>query len=733
MKTPCFRLTLRLAKYPATEGTTVYRWSSRPYADASAWSDGRILNMGEITRSCTDQDGNYEISRVSVELSDDDGLFRGLLDATATKYWIGREAYIELLSEAGRSAGSTWRPLFRGVISSLQVRPKHRASLEISDLVGNRFSAFDLERTIGVEIGDEHTNLPDDSRGHIYPIIVGEHSDIGALDVNGESAAKGLLPVIDTGDYRIDGSDEPIGSIGPPETVTAVLTGPGSGTVTRHYAVVAGNASGLSRLSTVVSVAGCPSQFDATTYVAINWSAVDGATYYLICGRSHNPPTTWLDGSDAPGTSYNDDDDLDVEKQLPDVRVGTAVPDGVWGRLLVSIGATDIHKVYASDLADGDTPKRVALGDELDGVEYLTPDSADWPHANPYIELTHPTTGEVIRQTVIYVRGPRLTAHRAGSVTIAVNGCGMEATGDGTGNLVDEAFKQGQLFINEHILKNAGTGYRSGVYGPLEAFANGDKQLWTSKWAAAQTVTVTRIGGTGYKGAWAIYEPMTVREWVRRFCVTFDCRLSVNSFGQLYPVLIDDTATATTGRLYREFVEGVEVVDQQLAYDEIENRIAYVYDWDSDAAAYRAKDLTIEDAESIAAHVPGGVIGTPNVRGVLQKDTHELFCTRDADTAFDAMARRLTRNTYVPRYVTIEQDLMGVEDDLGDQIRITHREGIGSGGDVATPFVVLRHTVIPDGQIGTRLVCIDMDRLLNFDMNMTLTGPEMTGSGFTMR
>jgi len=41
--------------------------------------------------------------------------------------------------------------------------------------------------------------------------------------------------------------------------------------------------------------------------------------------------------------------------------------------------------------------------------------------------------------------------------------------------------------------------------------------------------------------------------------------------------------------------------------------------------------------------------------------------------------------------------------------------------------------VIPDGQIGTRLVCIDMDRLLNFDMNMTLTGPEMTGSGFTMR
>lgn len=705
--TPCVRVTLALAKYPATEGTTTYRWSSRPLADTGAFAEGRIIRLGDITRSCADQDGNYEIARVQIELSDDDGLFRSMVADANAQYSYGREVAIELLSEAGRAAGTAWSTRFRGVVTdiSLSGGQGRTATIQVSDLVGSKFSSFDLEREIGVPIGDEHTNLPDESLGRIYPIIVGEHSDLDAVDVNGESAEKGLLPVIDTGDYHIDGSSDPVVSLSAPANLTLEIVGtPGSRRVV--YAVSTGNGVGESRKSADVAILNAPDTLDLSNYVKITYDAVVGATFYRIWGRDST--NTWLDGMNnggtyvSPETEYHDNGD-DIPKSGPDLSTGTAVEDGVWGRLLVSIGYTDVHDVFWSDLNEGGTPKRVKAQAHLDGVEFMTSSSADWPHADPYIEVGG------IRQTVIYVRGPRLKAHRDGSVTIAVTGCGMEDVGDGTGVLVGQAFRAGQLFLNEHILKDGGTGYRTGDYGPLEAFANGDAQVATARWEAAQTKTAGWIGGTGYKGAWAIYEPLTVREWVRRFCLTFDCRLAVSHHGQIYPVLVDPTASASTGQRFREFVEGVELVDQRFAIDEVENRIVYSFDYDNDAQAYRATEQTLEDDESIAAHVPGGVSGGANPRGVFQRSAYELWATRDADTAADAMGRRLARNRRAPRYVTCGQDLLGAANELGDQIRFTHQHGIGPTGDVDTPLCVLSHT-LTFAPFGTVLVGFDLAR-----------------------
>lgn len=156
MKTPCIRVSLVLAKYPATEGTTTYYWSSRPLADAGAWSDGRVVGIGEISRSCTDQDGNYQVSSVSIALSDDDALFRTLLDDANAQFLIGREVTIELLSEAGRAAAAAWRPLFRGVCTEAQLGRERTATIVATDILGSKFSSFDLEREIGLVLGTEH-------------------------------------------------------------------------------------------------------------------------------------------------------------------------------------------------------------------------------------------------------------------------------------------------------------------------------------------------------------------------------------------------------------------------------------------------------------------------------------------------------------------------------------------------------------------------------------------------
>lgn len=677
--------------YPAST-TITYRWAPRPFADAGSWKEARVASIGPIERSLSDDDGHYEIARTRIVLDDHDGLIRGLLGTDATSVLTGRIATVKLLSEAGRRAGTTPRMLFRGAISEVQLRKGRQIELTITDLVGSSFSNFDLEKTIGVPIGSEHTNLPEDSRGLIYPVIYGEHSDNGAVDENGDSAEKGLLPVIDTGDYHPFGEDIPNSYVTPPRNVTATLVGAGSGSRTYYYGITAVTSFGETTLSNVASVSGCPDSLDVDTYVLVEWDApATGASYviaYKVFGRSTNPPKKRLDTMNnggtfvSPETEYRDGrqgsrTDFDTEKSPGPPKTNTAVLEGenmAWGRLVVSGGSVNVTQVFASDLADGEEPKRIEI--DVDGPDVVTSNSAAWPHSDPFIEVGG------IRQTVIYMRGPRLTAHREGSVTVAVNACGYEDVGDGSGDMISQAFYQWQHLVNEHILKDEGTGYRTGDWGPLETYANGDAQIWTSKVEAAQDLSVERIGGTGYLGAIAIHEPTTVRELMRRFCLTFDAFLGVNHFGQVFPCLIDERANPATGRLYRDRIDLIELSDQRFDHDAVESEITYDYDWDADAQAFRVTDQRVEDVDAASA-----------LKGARFGDTQELYFTRDSATARDSRLRRLFRHKKAPRYVSVTTNLLGLEEELADPMRLTHYDGLGTDGDVNLPGFIRSHRV----------------------------------------
>lgn len=724
---PSVRFTLRLEKVPAALGTTVYRWSQRPFADAGAWSEGRLITWGAIERAASTPDGDYDIPNVDVEIDDSDGLIRGLLADPTTRYVTSREAAIELLSETGRAAGTAWRTLSRGRVTDIQALPGRKAKIRFADCVGSHFSGFDLEQKLGVPITRrEHPNADDKVVNRIYPIVIGEHSDVGAVDENGNAADKGLLPVIDVGNYLIDddGGDThdavPFSYLSAPQNLTAVVTGtPGTTTIT--YGVSAVSPYGETTIASV-AVTTANATLSGSDYVAIAWTDQDGAVEYRVYKNGKllarlNNGETFVD----PETTYNDNGS-DAVGAIEPPQTNTAQVDQVldsgatafgWGRLILKIGAAaEVHHLYASDLAEGTAPKRARVDESLYGSEFLVYGRSSWPHADPFIEING------IRMGVAYARGPRLEHHRKGTVTITWNGCGDDDVGDGSGEVIDEAFPALQHVLNEYVLKNDGAGYRTGVFGPLETYSNSVAKLKTTSYASAQALTVTWIGGRGYLAAFAITEPISLRDFLRKFCVTFACHLTSNHHGQVYPFLVDDTAVVTTGRLYRDRIEIVKMVSQDIDHDAVETKVIYHFDWDTEAGKFRVTDQVIEDEAASDAYF------APRQRAVRQ-----CYYTRDAATALDSNSRHLTRFKVAPRYLGFQTDFTGLEDENGSQVRVTHYDGAGGvNGDDKTPFLVMKHRVSPQRPEHVVLTCLDLGRILSTGLPLLQDEGTMSGN-----
>jgi hypothetical protein len=68
---------------------------------------------------------------------------------------------------------------------------------------------------------------------------------------------------------------------------------------------------------------------------------------------------------------------------------------------------------------------------------------------------------------------------------------------------------------------------------------------------------------------------------------------------------------------------------------------------------------------------------------------------RNAPIAFDIARRFLTRAKDVPRRVTWDQGMSGLNFELGDIVLVTHLDGIGLNGYEATPIRVTRQDYNP--------------------------------------
>lgn len=700
-----------LAKFPAANGTTIYRWSKRPMADDGSFKEGRLISFSPIRRAATTIDGDYNIGGFSIVVDDGDGLIRALVEqGTDTEYFLNREGGGYLLSPAGRAAGSTPRTLSRGWCSGVQTLKGRQARLDFSDIVGSQFSGFNLDKEIPTILLEDIADtgyLPDALKAQVLPIYTGEPSDYGAVDVNGDPAARGLVPafavaVIDITDP--DNGTPPTPTVATPPVITAHSVTGATGQEKRYYGATLITPYGESAMSNIVECDGA-SVRNVSNYNEISGTFDDGGGLNKV--RIWYGPSPmmvgWLDEANYNGAGvfgYFDGaaawptatrDENDVIKYMSPPSTGANTNANDWTILAVCLGKDyDLLNYYGSNLANGVAPARVELDSSLHGVEIVGPADPEWPWADPFIVRNG------ITFTGFLARGNLLKQHLDGTVTFAVNLCGPH---DSTSPslLINQAFRQLAWLLNEHVAKNQGTGYRTGDYWPLEAYANGDTLLNITKFEDAQDTSKMYLGDSlGYLGMFALTEKISVREIIRRFCQTFGCRVAHDHHGRIFPFFVGPATDVNAGRAIREHIEIIDIDEPVLAHDEIRNRETYSYHWDPEGNAFRNQSIVQEDATSIAAHVPGGVSGTPDKRGVKEGDPREMYYTNDQATAEDVITRELARRARRPRYLPVTVDLMGLEQEIADQVRVTHTEGLGSGGDVLMPSLVLEHVTNAD-------------------------------------
>lgn len=395
---------------------------------------------------------------------------------------------------------------------------------------------------------------------------------------------------------------------------------------------------------------------------------------------------------------------------VPVFWVGTEEIDGVtWDRYLVAGHAIkDIHAWFASD--GGDPETRVKQDVSTAGVDFLIPGYPGWPFPTTYRDLTD-TAGVTHRVTLIYVKGDKSESHKEGHVNITLNVCGIEDVGDGSGVLIRHAFRVYRHALNNWFLANNGKGYYTGLWHAIpqwDAAGTPVSQIHTDSFLAAELVTWDRLGPDdvgniyGYLAEFALTQSIPVREFIRRFNRSLDCRLGVNRHGQLFVSLIDDLADVSADTLYRDRIEIVSMPEPIFAIDEMENRVIGVYDWDPDKQKYRSDKLIVEDTVLQDAHGE-----------VLESDLVELFMVREPRTARDVLARRLLRLKRCPRYQPVVLNLAGLEKDLGERFGLTHYDGIGASGYVATPFYTVRHKIDLD-RMQVTLTGLDLSRIIGF-------------------
>jgi hypothetical protein len=188
----------------------------------------------------------------------------------------------------------------------------------------------------------------------------------------------------------------------------------------------------------------------------------------------------------------------------------------------------------------------------------------------------------------------------------------------------------------------------------------------------------------------------TWRDVIKKALRSSGSRIATNRFGQIASVMVDTGASISGTRHFRERIEIKRRAESRLVYSEIVNQYLYSYFWDPRAGNFRGVKIPISNPESIAAHVPGGVIGGTDLRG-LKEEERELAYVSDPVTAYDVINRELVRRQRRPRYPAIVVPLLGIDHDLGERCRLTESgNGLGAAGDVATEVQILRHTTSLD-------------------------------------
>jgi len=728
-KQPAVAVTLTI---PRDAGTQTVRASTRPLPDVE-FVEGRVPAGGwtAIKRELSDEQGQASMATGGVTLTDDDGVLRAALAEDVARFCAQTEALVTVRSEEGRRANLTPRPLLRARVDvPTNARGgKSSRSRQVSLALIDALAPY-YDQTIPRELFLRE-DFPDIDRAienTPIPLIGGPHSDAGALDVNGNSAEQGLCPAIFVGmrktvDFEL--TDTP--AFLTPPTIVSAAPDAATGTTELAYGMTKLTAYGETVLSEPARVLNAPAALTPTDSVTLTWDADPDATGFVVYGRTNYTPVRRLKVLGAGVTSYTDTGvDAETSPGPPAINTAQVIldpdpsnPDSgfFWYFFVVCLGVLKDFDIYGSDLAVGRPPKRTILTEDY-GITILHPFQSSgpviWPHPDPWVEIG----GK--RVTGFYARGPIADHHVRGVVTFAVSTCGYEAVGDGTGLPVRQIFPLLALFLNEFVLKNGGLGYSNGDWGPLETFTGGTEILRTSRFTAMQDLTKLFLDNDeGYIGSVYLREPTTVRQFLQWFFNTVDGFGSTSHQGQWYPDLYNPYASVDDGRPYRERIEIDRLGEAELDRDNVEPRVLFQYAWNPDQKKFRSE---VEKAQDDEAY-------DKQKAQLRDRGTVECHFSHDAATVRDAQRRRVQRLRY-PRWKQpiVAKWTPALEDEPGDQILVTHRDGVGANGWENRPFKCISQEIDPNvGEV--LLVAYDIEPLLTGAFAPSGLGDETTMSG----
>lgn len=304
---------------------------------------------------------------------------------------------------------------------------------------------------------------------------------------------------------------------------------------------------------------------------------------------------------------------------------------------------------------------------------------------------------------------------RNGNVSITVNLQGIEATGDGTGLVIDDVDRIWQHVLTNFVFSDTETGGVSG-WASIPDF-EGYSVIDTTTVTAAKAVADARLA-SGYKAGLLIGKDNrqeSAFDVLQQLCFSGDMEMGVNRHGQLIVSREDTSASATvTLDAYADVLEdGFETVLQSdTYYNNVRYRYGYRY-----AASTAPRANTYQGwalPERLVAPYQqwlSGVITSPDssaITAVQQTVTVDLdfIALRTLAVADDVVLHKRNRaigpaaSLDGSRLVTIRTGLHGLEKDgaaigLGSVIAITHPEGLTSSGWTAQKVRVLAMDVDP--------------------------------------
>lgn len=112
-------------EFDSTDGT-VQAWAMSDVADPSSYyhgfKTGKVLEFGRVIRALSDEKGNYETQKFSVDVSDaEDRYLATLLGADATRLIVNRRLVLRLIDDVSRRALLTPLTVAIGLIRSYRM------------------------------------------------------------------------------------------------------------------------------------------------------------------------------------------------------------------------------------------------------------------------------------------------------------------------------------------------------------------------------------------------------------------------------------------------------------------------------------------------------------------------------------------------------------------------------------------------------------------------------------